>query len=66
MTIRVPTEREERVRDLVRCREEFQREALKSRHYILKYLARRGLVYREMLDKRYVAGSGNGTETHAT
>ncbi|MYH54023.1 MAG: transposase [Gemmatimonadetes bacterium] len=27
--IRVPTEREERVRDLVRCREAFQREALK-------------------------------------
>jgi transposase len=47
VTIRVPTEREERVRDLVRCREAFQREALKSRHYILKFLARRGLVYRE-------------------
>ena len=40
VTIRVPTEREERVRDLVRCREVFQREALKSRHYILKFLAR--------------------------
>ena len=47
VTIRVPMEREERVRDLVRCREVFQREALKSRHYILKFLARRGLVYRE-------------------
>ena len=47
VTIRVPTEREERVRDLVRCREVVQREALKSRHYILKFLARRGLVYRE-------------------
>ena len=47
VTIRVPTEREERVRDVVRCRETFQREALKSRHYILKFLARRGLVYRE-------------------
>ena len=47
VTIRVPTEREERVRDVVRCREAFQREALKSRHYILKFLARRGLVYRE-------------------
>ena len=47
VTIRVPTEREERVRDLIRCREGFQREALKSRHYILKFLARRGLVYRE-------------------
>jgi len=47
VTIRVPTEREERVRDLVRCRETFQREVLKSRHYILKFLVRRGLVYRE-------------------
>ena len=47
VTIRVPSEREERVRDLVRCRGTFQREILKSRHYILKFLARRGLVYRE-------------------
>ncbi len=47
VTVRVPTEREERVRDLVRCREVLQREALRSRHYILKFLARRGLVYRE-------------------
>ncbi|MXV96137.1 MAG: IS110 family transposase [Gemmatimonadetes bacterium] len=47
VTIRVPTEREERVRDLVRCRGTFQREILKSRHYILKFLARRGLVYRQ-------------------
>ena len=47
VTIRVPTEREERVRDLVRCRGTFQREILKSRHYILKFLTRRGLVYRE-------------------
>ena len=39
--------REHEVRDLVRCREVFQREALRSRHYILKFLARRGLVYRE-------------------
>ena len=45
--VRIPTEAEERVRDLVRCRETFQREALKSRHYILKFLARRGFVYRE-------------------
>ena len=32
---------EERVRDLVRCREVLQREALRSRHYVLKFLARR-------------------------
>lgn len=31
----------------MRCRETFQREILKSRHYILKFLARRGLVFRE-------------------
>jgi transposase len=45
--IRVPSEAEERVRDLVRCREAFNRETLKSRHYILKFLRRRGLIYRE-------------------
>jgi transposase len=45
--VRVPTEAEERVRDVVRCRETFQREITKSRHYILKFLARRGFVYRE-------------------
>jgi len=46
VTIRIPTAAEERVRDLVRCRETFQREILKSRHYVLKFLARRGFVYR--------------------
>jgi transposase len=45
--IHIPTEEEERVRDLVRCRETFQRETLKSRHYILKFLRRRGFIYRE-------------------
>jgi transposase len=45
--VRVPTEAEERVRDVVRCRETFQREVLRSRHYILKFLARRGFVYRD-------------------
>lgn len=44
--VRVPTEAEERVRDLVRCRETLQREALKSRHYILKLLSRYGFVFR--------------------
>jgi transposase len=39
-TVRIPSEAEERVRDLVRCREALQREVLKSRHYILKFLAR--------------------------
>jgi transposase len=45
--VRIPTEAEERIRDVVRCRETFQREVLKSRHYILKFLARRGFVYRD-------------------
>jgi transposase len=46
VVIRVPSAAEERVRDLVRCRETFQREMLKSRRYVLKALARRGVVYR--------------------
>ncbi len=52
VVIRVPSEAEERVRDLVRCRETFQREILKSRHYVLKFLRRRGFVYlgRQPLD----------------
>src|SRR5690349_17844600 len=45
--VRIPSEAEERVRDVVRCRETFQREILESRHYILKFFARRGLVLRE-------------------
>ena len=45
--IHIPSEAEERVRDLVRCRETLQREVVKSRHYILKFLARRGLIYRD-------------------
>ena len=47
VTIRIPSCAEERARDLVRCRECFQREILRSRHYVTKFLARRGLVYRE-------------------
>lgn len=45
--VRIPSAAEERVRDVVRCRETFQREILKSRHYILKFLARRGFVFRD-------------------
>ncbi len=44
--IRVPSPKDERIRDLVRCRETFQRELLRSRHYILKFLSRRGFVFR--------------------
>jgi hypothetical protein len=50
--IRIPSEAEERVRGAVRCREAFQREFLKSRHYILKFLTRRGFVFREGTDWR--------------
>lgn len=45
--VRVPSPAEERVRDLVRCRQTFQREILRSRHYVTKFLARRGFVFRE-------------------
>ncbi|HEX5724034.1 MAG TPA: IS110 family transposase [Longimicrobiaceae bacterium] len=45
--VRVPSAAEERVRDVVRCRARFQKEILQSRHSILKFLARRDLVYRE-------------------
>lgn len=45
--IQIPTEADERARDLVRCRETFQREIVKSRHYILKFMRRRGFIYRE-------------------
>ena len=44
--VRIPSEADERVRDVVRCRETFQREILKSRQYILKFLATRGFVFR--------------------
>lgn len=43
--VHIPSEAEERVRDVVRCRETFQREILKSRHYILKFLARRRIEF---------------------
>ena len=46
VTIRIPSPTDERVRDLVRCRQTFQREVLRSRHYVLKFLSRRGFVFR--------------------
>ena len=54
--IRIPTDAEERVRDLVRCRGTFQRELLRARHYVLKFLTRRGV--------RYTAGKCHWTKTH--
>ena len=54
--VRIPTEAEERVRDLVRCRATFQKEVLRARHYVLKFLTRRGI--------RYTAGKCHWTKTH--
>lgn len=47
VAVRIPSEADERVCDVVRCRETFQSELLNSRHYILTFLARRGFVFRE-------------------
>lgn len=54
--VRIPTETEERVRDLVRCRGTFQRELLRARHYVLKFLTRRGL--------RFTTGKCHWTKAH--
>jgi transposase len=54
--VRIPTEADERVRDLVRCRATFQRELLRARHYVLKFLTRRGV--------RYTAGKCHWTRAH--
>ena len=39
--IRIPSEAEESVRDVVRCRETLQRDVVTPRHEILKFLSRR-------------------------
>jgi transposase len=57
VSIHIPTAAEESVRDLVRCRQCFQREILRSRHYVTKFLARRGFVYRQ---------GSNWTQRHMT
>lgn len=54
--VRIPTEAEERVRDLVRCRATFQRDLLRTRQRVLKLLRRRGLVY--------VRGKSHWTQAH--
>lgn len=54
--VRIPSAAEERVRDLVRCRTTFQRELIRARHYILKFLTRRGL--------RYTTGKAHWTGPH--
>lgn len=45
--IRIPSTTDERVRDLVRCRQTLQQNVLRARHYVTKFLARRGFVFRQ-------------------
>jgi transposase len=45
-TVRPPTEGEEAVRDLCRCREDAREDLTRSRHRLSKMLMRRGFVYR--------------------
>lgn len=45
--IRIPSTADERVRDLVRCRQTLQQNVLRARHYVSKFLARRGFVFRQ-------------------
>jgi transposase len=53
--IRVPSEGDESLRSLVRCRETFAKEARQSQQYILKFLRLRGLVW---------TGKSNWTQEH--
>jgi len=52
-----PTEDEEAVRDLSRCREDAQKDLVRSRHRLGKFLLRRGLVFR---------GGCNWSQRHRT
>jgi transposase len=45
--VRIPSSADERVRDLVRCRQTLQQNVLRARHYVSKFLARRGFVFRD-------------------
>lgn len=45
--IRVPTEAEKAVRDLVRCREDIREDVPRQRHRLLKLLLRHGRIWRE-------------------
>jgi transposase len=46
-SIRVPSESEEALRDLIRCREDAREDALRQRHHVLKFLLRHGRVFRD-------------------
>lgn len=45
--IHIPTEKEESVRGLVRCREVISKGIRQSKHYILKFLQLHGFIYRD-------------------
>src|SRR5687768_16808480 len=45
VVIAIPTEAEERTRDLVRCRTTMQRQLHRARQFVLKFCRRRGLRY---------------------
>jgi len=45
--IHIPTEKEESVRGLVRCRETISNETRQSKQYVLKFLQLRGHIYRD-------------------
>jgi transposase len=54
-SIRVPTEAEEALRDLVRCREDVREDVLRERDRLLKFLLRHGQVF---------AGTKNWSRAH--
>ncbi len=49
-TIRVPTEKEEAARDLLRCREDLMQDLQRERQRLLKFLLRQGIVWRETMN----------------
>lgn len=55
VSVHIPTEQDESVRGLVRCRETINKEIQQSRHYILKFLSARGIKY---------PGKSNWTQKH--
>src|SRR6185312_8525686 len=46
-SIRVPTEAEEALRDLMRCRDDAREDMLRQRHHVLKFLLRHGRVFHD-------------------
>ena len=46
-SIRVPSEVEEALRDLIRCREDAREDVTRQRHHVLKFLLRHGRVFHD-------------------